>query len=253
MFNQKGASIIAVIAVMLILAVMGAALISLVTTGSDVSVNQLQSEQAFNVAEGGLQYVLKRGPFPNYSTNGTWINLGAGQFKVDTTAYLTSDIAAEAGTIPVDSTAAFPTAGRITIGTDFGITYTNTDGTNFLGASGGQAHYQNDSVYPAVELTGGFGNNCAAPASPFSIDIAENPRGFDITRPFFIGNEYFYCTGKEVILPYKFTGCTRCYAGSSAEAHPANNSYASQYILTSTGILSSNAQRVVQIGVGPRN
>ena len=48
--NQKGASIIAVIAIMLILAVMGAALVSLVTTGSDVSVNQLQSEQALNIA-----------------------------------------------------------------------------------------------------------------------------------------------------------------------------------------------------------
>lgn len=46
--NQKGASIIAVIAVILILAVMGAAL---VTTGSDVSVNQLQSEQALQIQQ----------------------------------------------------------------------------------------------------------------------------------------------------------------------------------------------------------
>jgi len=41
---------------MLILAVMGAALVSLVTTGSDVSVNQLQSEQALYIAEGGLEF-----------------------------------------------------------------------------------------------------------------------------------------------------------------------------------------------------
>lgn len=50
-FNPKGASIIAVIAIMLILAVMGAALVSLVTTGSDVSVNQLQSEQALQIQQ----------------------------------------------------------------------------------------------------------------------------------------------------------------------------------------------------------
>ena len=52
-YDQKGVSIVAVIAIMLILSVMGVSLISLVTTGSDVSINQLQSEQAFNVAEGG--------------------------------------------------------------------------------------------------------------------------------------------------------------------------------------------------------
>lgn len=50
-FNQKGASIIAVIAIMLILAVMGAALVSLVTTGSDVSVNQLRSEQTLQIQQ----------------------------------------------------------------------------------------------------------------------------------------------------------------------------------------------------------
>lgn len=47
--NQKGASIIAVIAIVLILAVMGAALVSLVTTGSDISVNQMQSYQAVQI------------------------------------------------------------------------------------------------------------------------------------------------------------------------------------------------------------
>src|SRR3989304_6529243 len=66
--NQKGVSIVAVIAAMLILSVMGVTLISLVTTGSDVSINQLQSEQAFNVAEGGKENILANKaarPFPN--------------------------------------------------------------------------------------------------------------------------------------------------------------------------------------------
>ncbi|MBI3754034.1 MAG: hypothetical protein HY266_08350 [Deltaproteobacteria bacterium] len=76
--NQKGASIIAVIAIMLILAVMGAALVSLVTTGSDVSVNQLQSEQALYIAEGGLQYAVKTNNFPNYAVASK--PLGGGSF-----------------------------------------------------------------------------------------------------------------------------------------------------------------------------
>ena len=80
--NQKGASIIAVIAVMLILAVMGTTLISLVTTGSDVSVNQLQSEQALNVAEGGAEYAIRQlKDSPGYA-GGAGISLGSGTFDI---------------------------------------------------------------------------------------------------------------------------------------------------------------------------
>ena len=60
--NQKGVSIVAVIAAMLILSVMGVTLISLVTTGSDVSINQLRSEQAFNVGRGERNMFLQTEP-----------------------------------------------------------------------------------------------------------------------------------------------------------------------------------------------
>lgn len=120
--SQKGASIIAVIAIMLILAVMGAALVSLVTTGSDVSVNQLQSEQAFNVAEGGLEKALTE--FINTGTSCaslTYTNsLGAGSFTTTPTlntasVLLAANIIATDMIIPVNSTAGYASHGRIRI------------------------------------------------------------------------------------------------------------------------------------------
>lgn len=85
--NQRGVSIIAVVATMLILSVMGVTLISLVTTGSDVSINQLQSEQAFNIANGGIEFGLHT----TTRGGGSWGEftfsnrpLGAGSFTLTT-------------------------------------------------------------------------------------------------------------------------------------------------------------------------
>lgn len=80
--SQKGVSIIAVVATMLILSVMGVVLVSLVTTGSDISVNQLRSEQALNIAEGGKEYALKQlRDNPSYTGDANK-PLGNGSFTV---------------------------------------------------------------------------------------------------------------------------------------------------------------------------
>ena len=249
--HQKGVSIIAAIFIIVILAFMGVMFVSLLNTSGFSAINDMQSTQALYIAEGGLQYTLElnRNNMPNYSTNGNWINLGAGQFKVDTPAYLTANIAAGQAIIPVDSTASFPAAGRITIGTDFGITYTGKDATNFTGASGGQAHLQNNAVYPAAKLSVVI--SAASCADLPTIDVLnEDTGGFDVKRPFFIDTEYFLCASK---TQYQFQNCKRCYMNSSKAAHNTN-SYASQYNLTSTGRVPSiagNAERVVGISAGP--
>ncbi|MDP2682288.1 MAG: hypothetical protein Q8P28_05710 [Deltaproteobacteria bacterium] len=120
--NQKGASIIAVIAIMLILAVMGAALVSLVTTGSDISINQLQSEQAFNIAEGGIEKALTE--FVKNNTPCASLvytnSLGAGSFTTAPTLHtmnvlLDANITAADTVIPVNSTAGYASHGRIRI------------------------------------------------------------------------------------------------------------------------------------------
>lgn len=85
--SQKGVSIIAVVATMLILSVMGVVLVSLVTTGSDISVNQLRSEQALNIAHGGIEFGLHT----TTRGGGSWgeftfsnRSLGAGTFTLST-------------------------------------------------------------------------------------------------------------------------------------------------------------------------
>lgn len=264
MTSQKGASIIAVIAIMLILAVMGAALVSLVTTGSDVSVNQLQSEQALYIADGGLQYVLKYNNYPNYSTNGNWTPLGAGRFKVDTPAYVTPGINASVTTIPVvfEPTATFPSSGLILIDSEL-ISYTGTTSSSFTGATRGAGgttattHSDGSSVYPAARLKTGLNANCNS--TPIDIVDTDNPGGFQIPGVIFIDNEYFYCQGTSPPPDYQFTNCVRCYMGTSGAAHPATPPqprFASQFILKSTGqvtnILSSNAQRVVKVNALPQ-
>lgn len=121
--NQKGASIIAVIAIMLILAVMGAALVSLVTTGSDISVNQLQSEQAFQIAEGGREYALKSILLADYGLPAGQISvpvvLGNGSFTVQTdkhtTAVTDNPLLIGSTTINVASTAGYLIPGSVKI------------------------------------------------------------------------------------------------------------------------------------------
>jgi hypothetical protein len=249
--NSRGVSLIAAVFIIVILGFMGVMFVSLITAGSFSAVNDMQSMQALYIAEGGLQYTLalNRNNIPNYSTNGNWKDLGAGQFKVDTPAYLTANAAAGAGTLSVDSTAAFPPAGRLTIGTDFGITYTGTDATHFTGVSGGQAHLQNNAVYPAARLSTVI--SAASCADLPTIDVLnEDTGGFDVRRPFFIDTEYFLCAAK---TQYQFQNCKRCCLGSSKAAHNTN-SYAAQYNITSTGRvpgISGNAERVVGISAGP--
>lgn len=251
--NSRGVSIIAAIFIIVILAFMGVMFVSLISTGSFSAINDMQSAQALYIAEGGLQYTLglNKNNMPNYSTHGAWINLGAGQFRVDTPTYVTVPFTANLATLTVDSTAGFPATGRLTIGTDFNITYNGITPNSFLNVLPipHEAHIVNDSVYPAARLSSVI--SAASCADLPTIDVLGNDTGgFDIRLPFFIDTEYFLCAAK---TQYQFQNCKRCFMGSSKAAHNTN-SYASQYILTSTGRVagvSGNAERIIQITAGP--
>ncbi|MBI3610613.1 MAG: hypothetical protein HY204_07935 [Nitrospirae bacterium] len=141
--------------------------------------------------------------------------------------------------------------GRLTIGDDFDLTYTGKTATTFTGMQPipHPVHNLNDSVYPAAKLSATISSaNCNDLAV---INVNEDTQAFDISLPFFIDSEYFSCAAK---TQFQFQTCRRCYLGSSKASHNTN-SYASQYILTSTGrvtnILSGDAQRVVQVSAGP--
>ncbi|MFA4829652.1 MAG: hypothetical protein WC855_14585 [Thermodesulfovibrionales bacterium] len=253
--DTSGLSIVATILALLIFSLFIAVAVSLVTTGAYIGVQETQGQQAFDIADGGLHYTLALNKLniPNYSTHGQWIPLGAGQFRVDTPAYLTSNYNKTTDSvITVDSTTRFPSTGRLAIGTDFKITYNATTASTFTVVAKGESHSQNDSVYPAAKLTDTLLANCTAlPTINVSDDLGTgNDIGFDIRRPFFIDTEYFYCTGKTA---NQFQNCTRCYLGSLPTLHNPST-YAAQYILTSTGritnFLSNTVQRVVQISAG---
>ena len=250
--NPKGVSIIAAIFIIVILAFMGVMFVSLLNTSGFSAINDMQSTQALYIAEGGLQYTLalNKNNMPNYSTRGTWKNLGGGQFKVDTPTFVTAAFNTNDGILTVDSTAGFPSTGRLTMGTDFDITYANKTPTTFTGILPipHQVHNVNDSVYPAAKLANtGLPSACGTE----NINVADDAGGFEIPGIIFIDTEYFYCSGPPAAL--QFRNCQRCYAGSSPAAHPQTR-FASQYALTSTGRvagISGNAERVVRINAGP--
>ncbi len=78
--SKSGLSIIAVVLAMLILALFGAVAVSIITTQSDIGLQEEQGAQAFYIAEGGMEYALINGTYCNY--NGISGSLGEGGFGV---------------------------------------------------------------------------------------------------------------------------------------------------------------------------
>lgn len=235
--NQKGVSIVAVIAAMLILSVMGVTLISLVTTGSDVSINQLRSEQAFNVAEGGKEYVLANRIFPNYSlTSAT--NLGPGNFTVATPTYLTGAVAVGNTAINVNSTSGFASPpSKLVIDSEVMI-YTAMTANTFTIAAATSTHSNGNAVYPVTTITADPG------VAGTTLNVASTT-GFIVPGTVKIDNEYLYCTGATAV---SFTGCMRGYNASTPAAHGIGSNVF-QYVINSTAAVGS-AQRAIRASVG---
>jgi hypothetical protein len=239
--NQNGASIIAAIFIIVVLAFMSIMFVSMIGTDSMTSINDLQAEQAFSVAEGGIEFILKNRSFPDYSTGAAGINLGTGNFSVSTPTYLTADPGAAGTTITVQSTANFPASGRITIDSEL-MDYTGSTATTFTGAARGAggtiavAHPAGRAVYPVTSVAD---NPLAAGSTTINVS---STRGFRVPGVIIIDVEYIYCTGTNVANT-QFTSCTRGFKGSVAASHP-NLSGVFQYSITSTGTVGS-AQRAV--------
>lgn len=104
-FNQSGLSIIATVLVLLSLALFAAVAVSIVTTGTGTGIQEERGIEAFYIADGGLQYSLKRNTYPYYAVSSS-VTLGNGSFTVSvpTTSGITSG---ETGTLNVSSTDGF--------------------------------------------------------------------------------------------------------------------------------------------------
>jgi hypothetical protein len=273
--NEKGLSLIFAIIFLLIVAVLAAVLASLVSTDADIAFHEFRSSEAQYVADGGIEYALETGIFPNYSFppysgRGATpsIALGDGSFFVDPPTVLTAAIDESATSISVVSTVSFGSPAitrRIVIGSEL-LDCTILNATTFSPCTRNQNsppivpptnpdldHAIDDSVYPATTLDGGLA--AVAKIIPVATTV-----GYLIPGTITIDSEEIYCTGTDtnpaVCGAGKvacFTDCTRGYKGTTPIGH-GDGQTVYQYVITSTGTVPTgivgNAQRVVRVTVG---
>lgn len=99
--SQSGLSLVATVMAMMILALFAGVAVSLVTTGSNIAVQEERGIQAFYIADGGLQYAIKTNNFPNFAVAST--NLGDGSFTTSVPTLSADITAATTGPITVSS------------------------------------------------------------------------------------------------------------------------------------------------------
>lgn len=141
MKNQSGLSIVATILALLIFSLFIAVAVSLVTTGAHIGVQEEQGDQAFYIAEGGLQYALMAGSYCTYNNPST--QLGSGNFttssQLNNTTVTDNPLTAGATTINVGSTANFVIPGIIKIELEYIRCETIASPTQFTGCTRGVA------------------------------------------------------------------------------------------------------------------
>ncbi|MFQ5858700.1 MAG: hypothetical protein ACE5LU_24120 [Anaerolineae bacterium] len=149
--NEKGTALIAAVATLLILSLMGGVVVSLVGTESWSALHQVESAQALPLAEAGAHRAVgylsrEGGECAAISDNlqFTNVSLGRGTFSVTGIRYnptptaLSADITAADTMIPVVSTAGYAPHGSITIESET-IYYAGTTPISFTGARRGAA------------------------------------------------------------------------------------------------------------------
>ena len=104
MHNQSGLSIVATVMVMMILALFAAAAVSLITTAAGTGIQEERGTQAFYIAEGGMQYTLKKNTYPYYAVVSTPLGDISGSSFTVTVPILDSNVTtSETSTINVSS------------------------------------------------------------------------------------------------------------------------------------------------------
>ncbi|WDT77125.1 MAG: hypothetical protein MPW16_07865 [Candidatus Manganitrophus sp.] len=145
--TERGIALIAAVFMIVVFGFIGIALVSLVGTQGFSSMNEVKSDQALFVAEGGMEramYMFRTGIACAALTNLVPTALGAGSFTViGTLSRPVSTLINQGGginntvtTIPVDSTAGYASHGRLRIDTEW-IDYNGVTATTFLNAQRG--------------------------------------------------------------------------------------------------------------------
>jgi len=147
--NERGVTVIAAVATLMVLSLMGTVVVSLVGIENYSALHQAQTLEAHWIAEAGIQRALTYMSREDGSCTAitgaaqfTNVTLGRGTFTVTATRYLPSPTTLSANitntdtTITVGSTTGYAPRGRIAIDSEL-IAYTGTTATTFTGAKRG--------------------------------------------------------------------------------------------------------------------
>jgi hypothetical protein len=147
--NEKGVTVVAAVATLMVLSLMGTVVVSLVGIENYSALHQAQTLEAYWIAEAGVQRALTYMSREDGSCTAitgaaqfTNVMLGRGTFTVTAIRYLPSPTTLSANitntdtTITVGDTTGYAPRGRIAIDSEL-IAYTGTTATTFTGAKRG--------------------------------------------------------------------------------------------------------------------
>lgn len=245
--TERGMALVAAVFLIVVIAFLGLMMVSLVSTQSFSSMNEVQSDQAYFLAEGGMEFVQRA-----LAENLNWYrstadpmlipatSLGGGTFTVSTAlpaTMLRNRMIDTANTMTVFTTSRFPTAGILQIEEDLAagnaefVRYTGIAGNTFTGLSRGQTiggvagiagatdHSRGDKVYPVTTLVGNLLSlGACGPTAAASFQIVEHTKFLTAGTIDIEGEEIRYTgsttSGANTVL----TGVTRC-ANSVSSNH----------------------------------
>lgn len=248
--KQRGVSLIAAIFIIVVLAFMGVMFLSMVSTSTLTSVNDMQSAQALSSAEGGVEYAQRalalnldwyRSATDPFSSTALPLGLNS-TFTVTTTVpatLLRNRIPTAASTAPITvyaPTSLFPTVGDIQVEDDITanaefIHYTNIVGNTFAGvitrnvtigtvagAAGAGAHARGSRVYPVTTLIDAMPPDCNDIGT---LRITAHPKFLGAGTLDIGGEEILYAGSSTVGAVMTLTGVQRCRGTIVNMAHPA--------------------------------
>lgn len=240
--TEQGIALIAAIFFVVVFGFIGVAVVSLVNTQGFSAMNEVKSDQAFFIAEGGAE-LAQFGLAQNLDWYRSAVDpisipatgLGAGNFNLSVNlpaTMLRNVLSAAAAAMTVYTTDRFPASGFLQVEDDITATaefvqYTGIAGNTFTGLTRGRTigtvpsvaspHDRRDRVYPVTFLgAGGLGNSCSVPAS---FTITAHPKFLNAGTIDIEGEEISYSGATTVGGVTTLTGVLRCRNGTPSAAH----------------------------------
>lgn len=243
--TERGIALIAAVFLIVVFGFLGVSVVSLVGTQGFSAMNEVKSDQAFFVAEGGAEFaqqVLAMNLNWYRSTSDPILipatNLGAGTFNVSMglpVTMLRNRMVDTAVTMTVYTTSRFPATGFLQIddnitGSGEFVQYAATSGNTFTGLTRGQTigtvasaasnHSRGDRVYPVTTLVTNLSTlGVCTPTAAGSFQVVAHPKFLTAGTIDIDGEEIRYTGSTTSGGNMTLSGVTRC-VNSFSSAHP---------------------------------